>query len=98
MFKRIFGHQGNESITKSFISAILNQNITDVVLESDAALPKDILDDKVGILDVKVKIDNHTKRTTARSSFYRIKTVFSVRAGYESRNRTDNVLCAFRRR
>ena len=60
VFKRIFGHQGNESITKSFISAILNQNITDVVLESDAALPKDILDDKVGILDVKVKIDNHT--------------------------------------
>ena len=60
VFKRIFGRQGNESITKSFISAVLNQNITDVVLESDATLPQDILDDKVGILDVKVKIDNHT--------------------------------------
>ena len=59
VFKRIFGHQGNEAITKSFISAVLNQNITDVVLESDATLPKDMLDDKVGILDVKVKIDNH---------------------------------------
>ena len=59
MFKRIFGHQGNEAITKSFISAILNQNITDVVLESDSCLPKDMLDDKVGILDIKVKIDNH---------------------------------------
>ena len=59
VFKRIFGYQGNESITKSFISAVLNQNITDVVIESDASLPKDILDDKVGILDVKVKIDNH---------------------------------------
>ena len=53
------GHQGNESITKSFISAVLNQNITDVVLESDSTLPKDMLDDKVGILDIKVKIDNH---------------------------------------
>ena len=60
VFKRIFGRQGNESITKSFISAVLNQNITDVVLESDATLPQDILDDKVGILDVKIKIDNHT--------------------------------------
>ena len=60
VFKRIFGRQGNESITKSFISAVLNQNITDVVLESDATLPQDILDDKVGILDVKVKIENHT--------------------------------------
>lgn len=59
VFKRIFGHQGNESITKSFISAVLNQNITDVVLESDSCLPKDMLDDKVGILDIKVKIDNH---------------------------------------
>ena len=58
VFKCIFGHQGNESITKSFISAVLNQNITDVVLESDSTLPKDMLDDKVGILDVKVKIDN----------------------------------------
>lgn len=59
VFKRIFGHQGNEAITKSFISAVLNQNITDVVLENDATLPKDMLDDKVGILDIKVKIDNH---------------------------------------
>ena len=59
VFKRIFGHQGNEAITKSFISAVLNQNITDVVLESDSTLPKDMLDDKVGILDIKVKIDNH---------------------------------------
>ena len=58
VFKCIFGHQGNESITKSFISAVLNQNITDVVLESDSTLPKDMLDDKVGILDVKVQIDN----------------------------------------
>ena len=27
-------------------------------MESDSTLPKDMLDDKVGILDVKVKIDN----------------------------------------
>ena len=59
VFKRIFGYQGNESITKSFISAALNQNITDVVLGNDVTLPKDVLDDKVGILDIKAKIDGH---------------------------------------
>ena len=59
VFKRIFGYQGNESITKSFISAALNQNITDVVLENNVTLPKDVLDDKVGILDIKAKIDGH---------------------------------------
>ena len=59
VFKRIFGHQGNESIAKSFIGSVLNRNITDIVLESDSSLPKDMLDDKVGILDIKAKIDNH---------------------------------------
>ena len=59
VFKRVFGHQGNECITKSFISAALNQNITDVILENSTTLPKDMLDDKVGILDVKAKIDGH---------------------------------------
>ena len=57
VFKRIFGRQGNESITKNFLSAILNQNITDIILEENTSLPKDMLDDKVGILDVKAKID-----------------------------------------
>ena len=57
VFKRIFGRQGNESITKNFLSAILNQNITDIILEENTILPKDMLDDKVGILDVKAKID-----------------------------------------
>ena len=59
VFKRIFGYQENESITKDFISATLNQNITDVILESSHAFPKDMLDDKVGILDVKAKINGN---------------------------------------
>ena len=40
VFKRIFGHEGNESITKSFISAILNQNITDYKISSLKKLQK----------------------------------------------------------
>ena len=62
VFKRIFGYQGNETITKSFISAVLNQNITEVILENSTTIPKDMWDDKVGILDVKAKIDNKRNR------------------------------------
>ncbi len=37
---------------------MLNQNITEVILENSTTIPKDMWDDKVGILDVKAKIDN----------------------------------------
>ena len=58
VFKRIFGHQGDESITQDFLSNILNQTITNVTLESSSVIPKDMLEDKVGILDIKAIIDN----------------------------------------
>ena len=60
VFKRIFGHVGNENITKNFLSCILQENITDITLDSNPILEKDLLDDKVGILDIKAKINNVT--------------------------------------
>ena len=60
VFKRIFGHVGNENITKNLLSSILQQNITDVQLDSNPIPEKNLLDDKVGILDIKAKIDNTT--------------------------------------
>ena len=60
VFKRIFGHIGNENITKNFLSCILQENITDITLDSNPILEKDLLDDKVGILDIKAKINNVT--------------------------------------
>lgn len=41
---------------------MLNQNITEVILENSTTIPKDMWDDKVGILDVKAKIDNKRNR------------------------------------
>lgn len=41
---------------------MLNQNITEVILENNTTIPKDMWDDKVGILDVKAKIDNKRNR------------------------------------
>ena len=60
VFKRIFGHKGNEDVTKEFLSAILNQNITKIDLDNSTILDKDILTDKVGILDIRAVIDDGT--------------------------------------
>ena len=60
VFKRIFGHVGNETITQNLLSCILKENITDIELDSNPICEKDLLDDKVGILDIKAKINNTT--------------------------------------
>ena len=60
VFKRLFGSVGNETITKNLLSCISQQNITDVQLDCNPILEKNLLDDKVGILDIKAKIDNTT--------------------------------------
>lgn len=58
VFKRIFGHIGNEDITASLISSIVKKQITNVKLDNNTILEKDLFDDKVGILDIRAKIDN----------------------------------------
>ena len=59
VFKRIFGYEGNEQITANLLSSILKQEIDDVELTGSPILEKDLLDDKVGILDIKAKINKN---------------------------------------
>ena len=59
VFKRIFGHKGNEEITKSFLDAITKEKVTDIELDCNTITEKEILDEKVGILDIKAKINNN---------------------------------------
>ena len=58
MFKRIFGYPGNEQITKDLLKSITNENITDITLDCNPITPKDLKDDKIGILDIKAKLNN----------------------------------------
>lgn len=58
VFKRIFGYVGNEKITCSLLSSILNKKVSDLQLDCNPILEKDLIDDKIGILDIKAKIDN----------------------------------------
>ena len=59
VFKRIFGQVGNEEITCNLINSILENKVTKVELDKNTILEKDILDDKIGILDIKAKADNN---------------------------------------
>lgn len=59
VFKRLFGQVGNEKITKSLISSIINQKITSINLDGNTILEKDLLDDKFGILDIKATLDSN---------------------------------------
>ena len=56
---RIFGQIGNEDITASLISAIIEKKITNVELDNNTILEKDLYDDKVGVLDIRAKIENN---------------------------------------
>jgi predicted transposase/invertase (TIGR01784 family) len=59
VFKRIFGYQGNEKITKSFIEAITKEKIYDIILDCNPITEKDLYDDKLSILDIKAKLNNN---------------------------------------
>lgn len=59
VFKRIFGHVGNEEITKDFLSSIIGKEITSINLEGNTILEKDLLSQKIGILDVKATLDSN---------------------------------------
>ena len=58
VFKRIFGHTGNEDITKALLSSIIKDKISDVRVDCTPITEKDLLDDKIGILDIKAKLNN----------------------------------------
>lgn len=58
VFQVLFGEIGSEEITKEFLKAILKENITKVDLSKTPILRRMTPNDKMGILDVIVKIDD----------------------------------------
>ena len=80
VFKRIFGYVGNEEITEGLLSAILENKITNVQLDSNPILERDMMDDKLGILDIKAKIDN------------KINCNIEMQVTRERRNRKTNTI------
>lgn len=60
VFKRIFGHVGNEEITKQLLGTILKDEINEITVDENPILEKDLLDDKVGVIDIHAKINKET--------------------------------------
>ena len=108
VFKRVFGHIGNEEITKNFLSCILRQKISHIELEKNPILEKDLIDDKVGILDIKAEINQNTnvdiemqiidkKNSAQRIMFYCAKLfIKSLKTGknYSSLKKSISILIA----
>ncbi len=108
VFKRIFGHAGNEDITKALIKEILKRDIQKVELNENPILEKDLRDDKVGILDIKARLDDDSicniemqmvqnSNIEKRIMFYWSKLYFSgIHAGedYNKLNKTIVILIA----
>ena len=59
VFKSLF-RKGNEGITKSFIEEIIQKKINKIDLDKDRILVKEFENEKVGILDLRVTLDNST--------------------------------------
>lgn len=54
VFKRIFGKKGNEDITRNFIENVTGVRYEEINLEDTPILERDLLEKKMGALDVKV--------------------------------------------
>ena len=80
IFKRIFAYEGNESILKDLLEAILKIDIQKIQIKNPEIVPF-IKEEKRGLLDIKVSLDNGTiidiemqmkneKNTEERSTMY----------------------------
>ncbi|MCI8345607.1 MAG: Rpn family recombination-promoting nuclease/putative transposase [Clostridia bacterium] len=58
-FKRVFGFTGNEEITKDLVSAILKEPVNNIELNCKEILEREVFDDKLGILDIRAKLNNN---------------------------------------
>ena len=54
VFRWIFGQKGNEDITRGFLIAVTKVEYNNIDLEDTPILERDLIENKMGILDVKV--------------------------------------------
>ena len=60
VFQSLF-NQNNERITKAFVQALLEEKINSIVINSDKELFREKPEDKLGILDLQLDVNNDEK-------------------------------------
>ena len=61
VFQRMFGKPGNENITKGFLEKILGIQIESLTLDTNKRLIGNVVENKIGRVDVKAKLNDGTK-------------------------------------
>ncbi len=59
IFKRTFGYKGEEEVTKVFLRDLLKIPIKQIELDQNTITEKEIITDKVGIMDIKAELNNN---------------------------------------
>ena len=60
VFQSLF-NQNNEKITKAFVEALLDEKINKIVINNDKELHREKPDDKLGILDLQIDVNDSEK-------------------------------------
>lgn len=93
--KNYFGREETKSVTKELVGSILEEEITEIDLEQNPILEKNIKDEKIGILDIRAKLNNDTncnveiqlvdqKNIEKRALYYWSKMyIESIKAGHD---------------
>ena len=93
--KSYFGKEETKSVTKELVGSILEEEITEIDLEQNPILEKNIKDEKIGILDIRAKLNNDTncnveiqlvdqKNIEKRALYYWSKMyIESIKAGHD---------------
>ena len=74
--KNYFGREETKSVTKELVGSILEEEITEIDLEQNPILEKNIKDEKIGILDIRAKLNKHMGKMLIKS--YWIKFILSM--------------------
>lgn len=60
VFKRTFGYKESWEVTRIFLRDILLDDISEIKLDNQTITEKELMDDKVGILDIKAVLNRNT--------------------------------------
>ena len=61
IFKRTFGYTESQEVTKILLRDVLQDNINSIKLNNQTITEKELMDDKVGIMDIKAVLDGDTQ-------------------------------------